>query len=192
MQNFRIDAHYGCWFCGSMLFFVCIILTSRTLRSGGISMRCTSCGAELPEGTTFCTSCGAKVENAQPIQPAYDQNFQNQSYQSQNYQNQSFQQPGGTYTGYNQPYQQPMQSFTPAVMEDTTPITPLGYIGYNILFSIPLVGLIMLFVYGFGSNTNINVKNYARSFLIIYLAIVIIYVLIFLIFGAAIFGASQS
>ena len=99
MQNFRIDAHYGCWFCGSMLFFVCIILTSRTLRSGGIIMRCTSCGAELPEGTTFCTSCGAKVENAQPIQPAYDQNFQNQSYQSQNYQNQSFQQPGGTYTG---------------------------------------------------------------------------------------------
>ena len=68
----------------------------------------------------------------------------------------------------------PNQMYMNQPMQDTTPISPWGYIGYNILFAIPLVGIIMLFVYAFGSNTNINVKNYARSFLIIILISIIL------------------
>ena len=152
-------------------------------------MRCTSCGAELPEGTTFCTSCGAKVATAQPTQPSYDpnQNFQQPVNSNQN-----------TYAGYNQPYQQQIQPMTMqqfpqmTTMEDTTPISPWGYIGYNILFSIPIVGLVMLFVYSFGSNTNVNLKNYARSFLLMMLIVVIIYVVIAIFFGAVIAGVANS
>ena len=120
-------------------------------------MRCMSCGADLPDGISFCTSCGAKMTPPAPPQQVYDPN--------QMYQNQSYGNPNMQY----QPQQQPMPAMMNQPMQDTTPISPWGYIGYNILFAIPLVGIIMLFVYAFGSNTNINVKNYARSFLIIIL-----------------------
>lgn len=127
-------------------------------------MRCMSCGAEMPDGVAFCTSCGAKI--VQPAQPQYNQN---QGY--------SAPQPNPQYQAYPQPM--PM-----APAQDTTPISPWGYIGYNILFAIPIVGIIMLFVYAFGSNTNVNLKNYARSFLIMMLIIIAIYIVLFIILGA--------
>jgi uncharacterized membrane protein YvbJ len=35
---------------------------------------CTSCGAQIPDGTKFCPSCGAAQEAAQPVQqPVYQQ-----------------------------------------------------------------------------------------------------------------------
>ena len=43
---------------------------------------------------------------------------------------------------------------------------PLGawaYFGYNLLFSIPVLNIILLLVFSF-SNRNINRRNYARSF----------------------------
>ena len=44
------------------------------------------------------------------------------------------------------------------------PISMWGYFGYEILFSIPLVGLIMLLVFSFGGTPNKNLKNFARSY----------------------------
>ena len=46
------------------------------------------------------------------------------------------------------------------------PISAWGYFGYNILFSIPIIGFIFLIVFSFDSS-NINRRNYARSFFII-------------------------
>lgn len=43
------------------------------------------------------------------------------------------------------------------------PLSPWAYFGYNILFAIPILGLIFLFIYAF-SDENINRRNYARSF----------------------------
>lgn len=42
------------------------------------------------------------------------------------------------------------------------PLSPWAYFGYNILFCIPIVGLILLIIYSF-NNENINRRNYARS-----------------------------
>lgn len=42
------------------------------------------------------------------------------------------------------------------------PIRAWGYVGYNILFSIPLIGFILLIVFAV-SGKNINRRNYARS-----------------------------
>lgn len=53
---------------------------------------------------------------------------------------------------------------------------PLGawaYFGYSILFSIPLIGLIFNLIYCF-SDSNINRRNYARSFWCVYLLVFII------------------
>ncbi len=62
------------------------------------------------------------------------------------------------------------------------PISAWGYFGYNILFSIPLVGFILLIVFSFDSS-NINRRNYARSFFILTFLIIIITIIILLTSG---------
>ena len=66
-------------------------------------------------------------------------------------------------------------------VEEYKPISPWGYIGYQILFSIPIIGLIFILIYSFGdSNKNINLKNFAKSYLYI-IIIVAIFTLISII-----------
>jgi hypothetical protein len=77
-----------------------------------------------------------------------------------------------------------VNQIAPAVQEKL--ISPLGYIGYTILFNIPIVGLIFMFVWGFGSSSTQNLKNYARSYLIMMLIGVILWIIIAII--SAIFG----
>ena len=43
------------------------------------------------------------------------------------------------------------------------PISMWGYFGYEILFSIPFIGFILLLVFSFGGTKNINIRNFARS-----------------------------
>ncbi len=62
------------------------------------------------------------------------------------------------------------------------PVSAWGYFGYNILFSIPIIGFIFLIVFSFDSS-NINRRNYARSFFIIYLLIAIVFLISILFFG---------
>lgn len=52
--------------------------------------------------------------------------------------------------GYNGPYQY-------------EPLSPWAYVGYTILFMIPVVGLVFLLVFTFSSG-NINRRCYARSY----------------------------
>ena len=58
---------------------------------------------------------------------------------------------------------------------------PLGawaYIGYSLLFSLPVVGWIFVIVFSF-SGSNINRRNYARSHLIVLLISAIILVVLY-------------
>lgn len=48
--------------------------------------------------------------------------------------------------------------------EEYRPISMWGYFGYQILFSIPIIGFILLLVFSFGGTQNKNLKNYARSY----------------------------
>jgi hypothetical protein len=57
---------------------------------------------------------------------------------------------------------------------------------------IPLVGFIMLFVWGFGSGNNQNKANWAKAVLIWQAVIIVISVLFALLFGAAIFSGLSS
>jgi phosphoglycerol transferase MdoB-like AlkP superfamily enzyme len=58
------------------------------------------------------------------------------------------------------------------------PISMWGYFGYEILFSIPLVGFVLLLVFSFGGTANKNLKNFARSY---FCFIILIFVLILLL-----------
>jgi len=66
------------------------------------------------------------------------------------------------------------------------PISMWGYFGYEILFSIPVIGLICLIIMSFAAG-NKNVKNFARSYFclfIITLVVTIVLVAIALATGA--------
>lgn len=53
------------------------------------------------------------------------------------------------------------------------PLSPWAYFGYNILFAIPLIGIILLIVFSLDSS-NINRRNYARSFWCIYILAILV------------------
>lgn len=60
------------------------------------------------------------------------------------------------------------------IPEEYKPISAWGYFGYQLLFSIPCVGFIVLCVFALGGTKNINLKNFARSyFCVILLAIIV-------------------
>ena len=54
-----------------------------------------------------------------------------------------------------------------------------------LIMMIPCVGIIMTFVWAFSSRGNVNRRNYCRAFLIIIAVIVVIYLILWIIFGAA-------
>ena len=60
------------------------------------------------------------------------------------------------------------------------PLSPWGYIGYNILFNIPIVGLVLLIVFALDNNY-IARRNYSRSYLIVMLIGILISVIAFII-----------
>ena len=43
------------------------------------------------------------------------------------------------------------------------PISAWGYVGYTILFAIPVIGFILMIIFSF-SKKNINRRNFARQF----------------------------
>lgn len=73
-----------------------------------------------------------------------------------------------------------------AETNEYTPISMWGYFGYQILFSIPVVGFILLIVFSFGGTANKNLRNFARS----YFCFVILLVILVLAIGIPIIAAS--
>lgn len=61
------------------------------------------------------------------------------------------------------------------------PITMWGYFGFQILFAIPIVGLICLIIFAFGGTSNINLRNYARSYFCTLILFVILLIVLSLL-----------
>ncbi len=61
-----------------------------------------------------------------------------------------------------------------------------------LIAAIPVVGFIMLFVWGFGGNVNINKSNWAKGALILLAILMAFYMLVFMIFGAAFLSNMDS
>lgn len=76
------------------------------------------------------------------------------------------------------------------------PLSPWAYFGYSLLFSLPIIGFIMTIVLCF-SDSNINRRNYARSYFVGLLIIVALTVVMFILLtaigvigAAAVYGSS--
>lgn len=124
------------------------------------------------------TSYGQQFTNAP--NNAYGANQGKYGNQYQNYNN-----------GYNQQYNaqyqqtynaQPVPPVAPPYgTPDTQPVSIGGWIGVMLLTCLPLVNLIMLFVWAFSSSTKKSLKNYARASLILALIGVVLVVVVSII-----------
>ena len=69
------------------------------------------------------------------------------------------------------------------IPEEYRPISMWGYFGYEILFSILIVGFICLIVFAIGAK-NVNKKNFARSYFCYTIIVCLIAIVIFAIMMA--------
>ena len=129
------------------------------------------------------------LQAQQPGQTVQQQNDQ-QQYSQQQYgetQNQYTQ----AQQHYNQ-YGQTQNMQGASIMDEDElpreykPVSIWGYVGYEVLFSLPLVGLILMFIFSFSGTDNVNLKNFARGKLIMVAIGVAMFVL--LIIAAAAYG----
>ena len=70
-------------------------------------------------------------------------------------------------------------------------LSPWAYFGYSILFAIPLIGFILAIVFAF-DNSNLNRRNFARSYFCGLLIAVILIVLFLVLVGAGMFAFSSN
>lgn len=150
---------------------------------------CNVCGSEMQDTDKFCNYCGTPdtsatptVDNsytyAQPVVPATNNGYAAPVNNGYN------QQPAAP-AGYG--YAQQPAGYPPVTPPPAQPEVPKAglsvgaFFGFGILFSIPVVGFILIMVMSFAPK-NKTLKNFARSYLIWYI-IAIAIALIVLIFS---------
>ena len=139
------------------------------------------------------TSYGQQFTNSPNNDYGANQSKYGNQYQSYN---------NGYNQQYNTQYQQTYNSqpvppvAPPYGTPDTQPVSIGGWIGVMLLTCLPIVNLIMLFVWAFSSSTKKSLKNYARASLILILIGVVLAVVVSIILavcGISIFnGFSRS
>ncbi|HJP98224.1 MAG TPA: hypothetical protein VJ862_06630 [Rhodanobacteraceae bacterium] len=75
---------------------------------------------------------------------------------------------------------------------EAAPVSVGDWILTLIVLAIPLVGIVMLFVWGFSSGTNPSKQNYCRAALILAAILLVLWVLFVVTFGAALLHAAHS
>lgn len=71
-----------------------------------------------------------------------------------------------------------------SIPSEYRPLSPWAYFGYGILFNIPVIGFILLVIFSL-DNSNINRRNYARSYWCIYI-LVIIFIIVLTVLGTSV------
>lgn len=176
-------------------------------------MFCENCGCKMPDGAKFCGGCGALVDPAlaeqiteasaapeapapayaPPAAPAYAPPAAPAAPAYVPPAPPAYATPaaayappaGSTYSALRTSYSQPSYAGAGA---DTAPLRVGQFIGMFLLQYLPLVNIILLFVWAFGSSVNRNKKNIARAALIIAAAAVVLWLLI----GGIVMGALGS
>lgn len=144
------------------------------------------------------------VNNYQnPNQQGYGTNYQNMYQHSVQNGNpygdggQQYQQANNSYNqnnGYNQNYYVPNNGYQPNQNNqnsgmDTSPMTMGDWLLTTLALLIPCAGIILYFVWAFGSHGNINRRNYCRAQLIMMGIILAIYIIVVIILVASLAGA---
>ncbi len=135
---------------------------------------CPKCNTVNNDVNVFCESCGNALPVENPASQAPEAEAPVQAAPQPQYQ---------AYQNVPPMYAMPPQFNENMLPEEYKPVSVGKYIGYGILFSIPLVGFIMLLVTAFGSNTNKSLKNYARAMLVMYAIGVVLSIVMVILMG---------
>ncbi len=76
--------------------------------------------------------------------------------------------------------------------QNTSVMTIQEWVLTLIVSLIPIIGFIMLFIWGFSNNSNANKANFAKSALIVWAILITFYFSFFLIFGVALLRAMNN
>jgi len=152
-------------------------------------MFCCNCGKQLPDSAKFCPDCGqpirmpekptVKEPEPEPV-PVAEPEPVKVPETKQEEPKQSFKAPEPTPAPVDEPAFAPTPE--PVVPEENRPLGPWAYFGYSLLFSIPVIGFILLIVLSFAGK-NVNRKNFARSYwcwIILAIALILISIVILL------------
>jgi len=71
-------------------------------------------------------------------------------------------------------------------------ITPVKWMLYAIVASLPLIGFIMLLVWAFSNDGRVVRQNWAKGMLLYAVLLIVLYALFFVLFGAAMFAAAAG
>ena len=135
-------------------------------------MICRNCGGEYPDYKDNCPNCGTRNPNV--------------SYNSQY----SAPQNRGNRNGGQYGYQQPVNTVyvnEPDVHYDEH-VSIGGWIGRWLVMCIPIVNIIMLFVWAFGGSKKYSLKTWARARLL--LALIVIIALLITVIVLAVSGVN--
>ena len=154
-------------------------------------MFCPKCGTEVSDDKAFCPECGNPLKS-QAQQNSGAQQAAGAQQASEGQQTAGAQQSWqatGAQSGARPHPQVQFQSDTVVLPDEYKPISMWGYFGYEILFSIPIVGFIVLIVLSINGK-NQNVKNFARSYFCF--TIIVLILLVILLVSVAGAGASAA
>ncbi len=138
-------------------------------------MFCSNCGKQLPDSAKFCAECGQpiRIPEKQPVAEPEPEKAPEPVAEP-------------TPVVLRTPEKENELLFAPepepVVPEENRPLGPWAYFGYGLLFSIPVVGFILLIVFSFAGK-NVNRKNFARSYwcwAILVIALILIAVVVLL------------
>ncbi|MBR0155192.1 MAG: hypothetical protein IJM22_03880 [Treponema sp.] len=118
------------------------------------------CYREAEPGRLLCRSCHSAVSEDMTRCSNCNNNLVEQTVSSSSY---------GNYDSYS--------SDSNYIPDEYAPISMWGYFGYELLFSIPILGWIFIIIKAVSAD-NENVKNFARSYFCIYIIILVIAVLV--------------
>lgn len=154
-------------------------------------MFCPKCGTEVSDDKAFCPECGnpLKSQAQQASGARQTAGAQQASGGQQTAGAQQSWQATGSQNGARPHPQVQFQSDTVVLPDEYKPISMWGYFGYEILFSIPIVGFIVLIVLSINGK-NQNVKNFARSYFCF--TIIVLILLVILLVSVAGAGASAA
>ncbi len=154
-------------------------------------MFCPKCGTEVSDDKAFCPECGNPLKSqAQQNSGAQQAAGAQQASEGQQTAGvQQSRQATGAQSGARPHPQVQFQSDTVVLPDEYKPISMWGYFGYEILFSIPIVGFIVLIVLSINGK-NQNVKNFARSYFCFTIIVLILLVILLVTVAGA--GASAA
>lgn len=115
---------------------------------------CPNCNATVNDGTAFCTNCGA------PLSQSINNNNPNNGFTNSQYGAQ------GGFSQGQQFYAPPAQYNIPAP-ESERAVSIGDWILTFILLLLPVVNIVMMFVWAFSSNTPKSKSNFFKAYLIV-------------------------